>query len=418
MQEEPAREFSESRFVALVEAVFDVYYDWYMQTGDVEFSSQIEELLRLEPGSLPRTFDSWLERLHPEDRKHTLQENRRVAFEGGVFAGEYRLRRGDGSYVLVRDRGVMLKDDQGRPTHMIGVIRDISREREAELAQREAAELYGTLFAQTVNPAYHIADDGFFLDANCAGLTFLQTDRRQLLRGTVLSLWGEAAAVAVREAASPDGAVATLALELQVGDVLKALVVTLVPCRFRGAATCFALGTDVSEHKALQRALVASEESLRRQAAALEDANTALRVILDERNRQSAQLEWTILHNAETMILPLLEKLGRHLESTPEAIYVDAATKNLRELVFPFAQALDAPAGTQAQLTMREREIANLIRAGKSSSEIAEALYISLNTVAFHRKSLRRKLGVQPRGKSLAAYLARPPGGAESEKRS
>ena len=48
------------------------------------------------------------------------------------------------------------------------------------------------------------------------------------------------------------------------------------------------------------------------------------------------------------------------------------------------------------QLTPREREIAGLIRVGRSTSEIAEALYISPSTVSFHRKNLRRKLGLAP----------------------
>ena len=58
---------------------------------------------------------------------------------------------------------------------------------------------------------------------------------------------------------------------------------------------------------------------------------------------------------------------------------------------------------------MREREVANLIRAGKTSREIAEALFIAPTTVAFHRKNLRRKFGLTPHGPSLAAHLARLP---------
>ena len=79
------------------------------------------------------------------------------------------MARGDDSYILVRDRGVILVDEEGHSTHMIGAIRNITPEREAERAQREAADLYHTLFAQAVNPAYHIAADGRFLDANDAG---------------------------------------------------------------------------------------------------------------------------------------------------------------------------------------------------------------------------------------------------------
>ena len=47
------------------------------------------------------------------------------------------------------------------------------------------------------------------------------------------------------------------------------------------------------------------------------------------------------------MIVPLLERLRKKLASTPEAIYADAAIQNLNELVYPFAQSLDAwPAAT------------------------------------------------------------------------
>ena len=46
---------------------------------------------------------------------------------------------------------------------------------------------------------------------------------------------------------------------------------------------------------------------------------------------------------------------------------------------------------------------------GRSTSEIAEALYISPSTVSFHRKNLRRKLGLAPRGPRLASHLGADP---------
>ena len=402
MLERPAPAPSDLRLRAFVDAVFDAYYDWHIQTGHMEMSDQMDALLRLEPGALPRAFDGWLGRVHPDDRKEALLNNQRAAQRGGVYEGEYRMERGDGSFILVRDRGVILRDGDGLSTHMIGAIRDITGEREAERAQREAADLYRTLFAQAVNPAsvsgrYGKDAAGFLLSvfavharANRRPQGHLRTVRAAL--------------------ASPDS-VATLDLELRIGDSLKALTVTLLPCRLGGASTCFALGTDITEHRALHRALEASGESLRRQAAALEDANTALRVILEQRNKDRAELERTVATNAQTMIVPLLERLKKKLATTPEAIYADAAIQNLNELVYPFAQSLDALAGSETWLSVREREIANLIRAGKSSSEIAEALFISPTTVAFHRKNLRRKFGLAAHGPSLAAHLARLPGG-------
>ena len=409
MAEQHGHPFSDRRMRAFVDSVFDAYYDWHIQTGYNEWSDQMAVLLKVERGSLPRSFDTWLERLHPDDRAQAHSENLRAAEEGGVYEGEYRMRRGDGAYVWVHDRGVIIDDDDGVSTHMVGAVRDITREREAERSQREAADLYRTLFAQAVNPAYHITDDGTFLDANDAGLAFLETSKAQLLLEDVGTLWGEGKVPqTVQEVLTGRRSVASLELNLGVGESLKSLVVTLIPCIVRGRRTCFALGTDITEHETLRRALEASEELLRRQATALEDANTALRVILEQRNRDREDLERGIVSHSEEMIVPLLETLRRRLGSTPEVIYADAAIQNLRELANPLAVPLDALTSSEAHLTQREHEIANLIRAGKSSREIAKALFVSPTTVAFHRKNLRSKLGLGRRSPSLATYLARP----------
>ena len=387
-----------------MDSVFDAYYDWHIHTGYMEFSAQIDALLGLAPESLPRVFAAWLDRLHPDDRAATVEAVDKAVREGGEYRDEYRLRREDGTYVQVRDRGVVLRDEDGNSSHMVGAIRDVTRDQEAERALHEAAELYRTLFENAINSAFQIADDGRFLDANSAGAQFMGTSRAQLLRREVGTLWGGHALRAVR-AATSSGVTATLELEIEIGGAVKALAITLVPCRFRGKATCFALGTDITDHRTLRKALEESEASLRRQAAALSDANTALRVILEQRNRDRAELERTIADNVETMILPMLGRLAKPLAATPEAIYLDAAVRSLREVVSPLAPALGSVTEAGPQLTPREREIAGLIRVGRSTSEIAEALYISPTTVSFHRKNLRRKLGLAAGGQRLASRL-------------
>ena len=239
--------------------------------------------------------------------------------KGGVYRDEYRLRRNDGTYVHVRDRGVVLRDEDGTSSHMIGAIRDVTGDLEAERALHEAAELYRTLFENAVNPTYQIAADGSFLDANGAGVRFLETSRPQLLRRSVGDVWGQAAHGCRARGATASGAATTLELELETVGGVKALTLTLVPCRYRGATTCFALGTDITDHRTLRTALEESEASLRQQAAALSDSNTALRVILEQRNRDRAELERTIADNVDTMILPMLGRLAKPLAATPQS---------------------------------------------------------------------------------------------------
>jgi DNA-binding CsgD family transcriptional regulator len=78
---------------------------------------------------------------------------------------------------------------------------------------------------------------------------------------------------------------------------------------------------------------------------------------------------------------------------------------NLREIIGPFAERLAGPHASGLPLTRRETEVANLVRLGKTSAEIAEALHISSSSVAFHRANVRRKLGLPKGGPRLETHL-------------
>ncbi|MBW2357044.1 MAG: helix-turn-helix transcriptional regulator, partial [Deltaproteobacteria bacterium] len=56
-------------------------------------------------------------------------------------------------------------------------------------------------------------------------------------------------------------------------------------------------------------------------------------------------------------------------------------------------------------LTPKEIRVANLVRAGCTTAEMADLLCISKNTVMFHRFNIRRKLGLANKKISLATHL-------------
>lgn len=47
------------------------------------------------------------------------------------------------------------------------------------------------------------------------------------------------------------------------------------------------------------------------------------------------------------------------------------------------------------QLTLREREVLQLLSEGKQSKEIAHLLQLTVRTVSFHRENIKRKLGAK-----------------------
>jgi PAS domain S-box-containing protein len=158
---------------------------------------------------------------------------------------------------------------------------------------------------------------------------------------------------------------------------------------------------------ALQRrryyeALRSREKELESQAHNLEEVNVALRVLLEKREEDRKQIEQRMLSNFRKLIIPFLERLKSNNLNSKQRTYVEIIESNLNEIVSPLARTLSSK---YSSLTPREIEMANLIKAGKTSKEIAELLSISPAVVNFHRQNLRKKLGLKSRDSNLRAFL-------------
>lgn len=74
------------------------------------------------------------------------------------------------------------------------------------------------------------------------------------------------------------------------------------------------------------------------------------------------------------------------------------------ERALRIAGVLDAPT---LEISQREREVLGHLRRGVTNPEMAEAMFVSVNTVKFHRANLMRKLGASHRDELLAAAAVR-----------
>lgn len=70
--------------------------------------------------------------------------------------------------------------------------------------------------------------------------------------------------------------------------------------------------------------------------------------------------------------------------------------------VLPPTGSEPSPAAGPEMLTPREADVLELLRAGRSNGEIAQALHVSIETVRTHARRIYRKLGVRTR-RELAA---------------
>ena len=158
-----------------------------------------------------------------------------------------------------------------------------------------------------------------------------------------------------------------------------------------------------SERKAAEEALKKREQALELKTRSLEEANTALKVLLQRREEDKADLEEQVLANVRKLILPYIENL-KHLKLNENQLaQVDMIEQNIRDIVSPFLRNLTS---TYLELTPREIQIANLVKEGKTTKEMTDILNISATAVDFHRKNLRAKFGIKNKKTNLMAFLS------------
>ncbi|BHH86005.1 LuxR C-terminal-related transcriptional regulator [Desulforhopalus sp. 52FAK] len=185
-------------------------------------------------------------------------------------------------------------------------------------------------------------------------------------------------------------------------DERRWYAVRVVP--FRGAETSNVIVTheNITQIIEVQEALEKKEAELRNERERLEETNIALRVLLRQRDEDKKRIEETIYVNVDRLVLPYVEQLLQGRLSEKQKTLTEVIDTNLRDIVSPFLRSLTT---VHTMLTPQEIEVANMVRSGRSSKEIAEVLGISTSGVDFHRKKLRQKLGLTNSAKNLRSYL-------------
>ena len=137
---------SEERFEQISRATTDTVWDWDVQTNALWWGGTFRELLHMPPQANIPTPEAFAERLHPDDRKRVIQ-SMLAATRGpeNTWQSEYRMRRDDGQYIWIHDRGFVIRDSAGQALRMVGGMSDISERKQAELAALREARTHAEL---------------------------------------------------------------------------------------------------------------------------------------------------------------------------------------------------------------------------------------------------------------------------------
>jgi len=134
---EEALRASEERYALASRAATEGIYDWNIETGSLHLSERAKEFVGISQESL--TPASWNAQIHPEDFDGYRQalighfKDRTTSLEH-----EYRIRDAQGGYRWILDRGIGVRNAQGRVTRLVGAVSDMTARKLAELELRRA----------------------------------------------------------------------------------------------------------------------------------------------------------------------------------------------------------------------------------------------------------------------------------------
>ena len=141
---------------------------------------------------------------------------------------------------------------------------------------------------------------------------------------------------------------------------------------------------------------------LKRNSKQIGEANIALRILLQKASEAEKKLEEKILNNINELVAPYIDELLLKLRDRDNILLLHIIKDNLDKITSAFAQTLLLK---YKSLTPREIQVADLIRHGRTTKEIAHLLNVSTCTVETYRANLRDKFRLRKKKANLRSFL-------------
>ena len=352
---------------------------------------------------------TWDKLTHPDDFPETLRRMREHVFEAKSdhYEAEFRVKTKAGRWQWLLSYGrVTRRDSQGRPLEAMGTHIDIDRIKQAEENLQKSEISFRTLVENMPLGIMLVDKDGNIDYINPKFTTIFGYTKDSI---PTLENW--------LQRAYPDSAQRAEAAEVMLtsaekshmnavtceGGDNKYVHTHLVELPFERRLLAY---EDVTAQIYSEQTLHNREQELREKSQTLEDINTAMRVVLNQKNSVQNELKSTLYISLRDLILPHLDALEATLKTSDQDACLDTVRSGLTHMVALCHTELSL---ADINLTSRERQLAELIRADMTSKRIAAKLGLSESVVEFHRNNIRKKLGIAQKKVNLKTYLKAMP---------
>jgi PAS domain S-box-containing protein len=441
---EKALRLSERNFRLVTETTEDVFWMSTCGIGKMLYvSPAYETLWGRSREDLYRSPRSFMEAIHPEDRDRYLNVLSAFHAKGKPYDCEYRILKKDGSVRWIREKGYPVAHSLDAAALMSGICSDITdlKQTEAALTKKNTELLLNCQLAHLflTSPSEEVFVEilellrgafncrcGYFGyideagDLVCPSMTRMVWDQCRIPQKNIVfpkdgwaGLWGRSLQEKVSLRRNSDLRTPEGHIPLRNAMVVPLVVQDRLVGQFALANTPSAFTQDdeerlnaIADFLAPILQIYLEKEKVKKQlvseAGKLRERNIALKVLLETHGQEKKQQVEKITRNFEKLVLPYYDKIMQCHDRDTRRTLLEIVEANTH-VCLSAEKASHSP--SFRDLTPMEVQVADLIKLGKTSKEIAELLHISPRSVYFHRNNLRRKLNIHKTKSNLKAFL-------------
>ncbi|WP_051935712.1 PAS domain-containing protein [Salegentibacter sp. Hel_I_6] len=172
----------------LIKSIDGIFWELDIETFQFTFvSDQAIKLVGIPPSEWYGDPKFWEDHIHPEDRSYAINFCMSQVDKGKNHSFEYRMKKGDGSYVWISDVVSVVKEN-GKPKCLRGVMTDISRRKKVEKDLEQKQTRLNKIMNESLDIISVIDAEGHFVEINKAAENILGYSVKELIGKAFMNL--------------------------------------------------------------------------------------------------------------------------------------------------------------------------------------------------------------------------------------
>ncbi len=163
---------SEERYALAQRAANIGSWDWNIITGKLHWSDTIEPMFGFGPGNFGRSYEAFLDCVHPDDRQFVVDRVNAAVEDYDEYDIEHRIVWPDGEVRIVSETGEVFREKDGKAVRMVGVVQDITARKQAERELRNREKELSAILKNVPIPMMLVDEDRRIREVNEEAVRF------------------------------------------------------------------------------------------------------------------------------------------------------------------------------------------------------------------------------------------------------